>query len=405
VAPLLFLVIGLAVGASGAALLVLWRGRRREPAHRANGESAELAPDDLARLAVALDALPIGVVMSDRAGAVVFRNALGRHMVGARPADVLIEEAVETHARAAVRGEERRQTLELFGPPKKVVHVHAMPVDGGAQGSLATIEDITERSRLDAVRTDFVANISHELKTPVGALLLLAEAIADSDDPAITSRLTGKVLSESQRLSRTIDDLLELSQIELGGDPLEDVVTTGLVIAESVDRVRPLAERRSILLTVREPSARLKIVGDRRQLVSALANLVENAVKYSEAGGEVVVQANTDGTWVDLVVTDSGIGIPTRDLDRIFERFYRVDRARSRETGGTGLGLSIVRHVATNHGGQVSVRSVEGEGSVFTLRIPAKGGEPLPVEGTAPDVRDRADGAELAEKTWKGRTA
>jgi two-component system sensor histidine kinase SenX3 len=404
-APLLFLVIGLAVGAMGAVLVVRQRGHHIHATHRPHGESAELAPDDLARLAVALDALPIGVVMTDRTGSVVFRNALGRHMVGARPADVLIEEAVETHAKAAVRGEERRQTLELFGPPKKVVHVHAMPVEGGTRGALATIEDITERSRLDAVRTDFVANISHELKTPVGALLLLAEAMTDSDDPAITNRLTGKVLYESQRLSRTIDDLLELSQIELGGQALQEVVATGLLIAEAVDRVRPLAERRSIVLTTREPSARLKLVGDRRQLVSALANLVENAVKYSEPGGEVVVQANTDGTWVDLVVTDSGIGIPTRDLDRIFERFYRVDRARSRETGGTGLGLSIVRHVATNHGGQVSVRSVEGEGSVFTLRIPAKGGEPLPVSRSGAGEPDRSEGDELVHETWKGRTA
>jgi two-component system sensor histidine kinase SenX3 len=404
-APLVALVIGLAIGAVGAVAIVRWRERDTEELDRPHGDNADMAPADLARLALALDALPIGVVMTDREGAVVFRNALGRHMVGARTSDVLIEEAVETHAKAAVRGEERRQTLELFGPPKKVVSVHAMPVDGGSQGALATIEDITERSRLDAVRTDFVANISHELKTPVGALLLLAEAMADADDPAINRRLTGKVLYESQRLSRTIDDLLELSQIELGGHALQEVVPTGLVLAEAVDRVRPLAERRSIVLTAREPSARLKLVGDRRQLVSALANLVENAVKYSEPGGEVVVQANTDGTWVDLVVTDSGIGIPTRDLDRVFERFYRVDRARSRETGGTGLGLSIVRHVATNHGGQVSVRSVEGEGSVFTLRIPAKGGEPLPVDGgggTGPESPGE-DG--LVDKTLKGRTA
>jgi two-component system sensor histidine kinase SenX3 len=404
-APLLFLVAGLAIGASGTVLAMRWRTHHSEQVRNEHRESDDLDPDELARLALALDALPIGVVMTDPAGRVVFRNALGRHMVGARPADVLIEEAVETHAKAAVRGEERRQTLELFGPPKKVVLVHAMPVDSGVRGALATIEDITERSRLDAVRTDFVANISHELKTPVGALLLLAEAMAESDDAAITSRLTGKVLYESQRLSRTIDDLLELSQIELGGQTLQEVVPTGLVIAEAVDRVRPLAERRSIVLTAREPSARLKVLGDRRQLVSALANLVENGVKYSEPGGEVVVQANTDGTWVDLVVTDGGIGIPTRDLDRIFERFYRVDRARSRETGGTGLGLSIVRHVATNHGGRVSVRSVEGEGSVFTLRIPAKGGEPLPVEATGAGEPDRTDGEQLVDKTWKGRTA
>ena len=139
---------------------------------------------------------------------------------------------------------------------------------------------------------------------------------------------------------------------------------------EAVERVRHLAEQRDITVDVVEPSRRLNAIGDRRQLVSAVANLVENGVKYSDPGSTVEVSARTDGTWVDIVVRDHGIGIPARDLDRIFERFYRVDRARSRETGGTGLGLAIVRHVATNHGGSVSVASQEGGGSTFTLRIP-----------------------------------
>ncbi len=383
--PLLFCAIGIVIGALGAALFV--NLRRRVPAAEtvtapvAHDDAVEApAPIQLPHLAEALDSLPIGVVIADHAGGIVFHNRQAHNVVGTRHADVLVEEAVEVHLRGAVEGEERRQTLELFGPPKMVVHIHAIPIEGGTRGALATIEDMTERARLDAVRTDFVANISHELKTPVGALMLLAEAMIDADDPAITSRLTGKVLHESQRLSRTIDDLLELSQIELGGQAPREVVAAGLVIAEAVDRVRPLADRRSIVLSVREPSGRLKVLGDRRQLVSALSNLVENAVKYSEVGGEVVVQANTDGTWVTLTVTDNGLGIPTHDLDRIFERFYRVDRARSRETGGTGLGLSIVRHVATNHGGQVGVRSVEGEGSEFTLQIPAGRTGPVPVD-------------------------
>jgi two-component system, OmpR family, sensor histidine kinase SenX3 len=323
------------------------------------------------RLRSALDVLPIGVTVADAAGVVVYRNQLARSFAGARHADVLVDEAVEAHLLGAAHGEERSQTLELFGPPKKVVVIRATPIAGGRRGALATIEDITERSRVDAVRTDFVANISHELKTPVGAMIVLAEALAGSEEPEVVERLSNKVADEAVRLGETIDDLLELSRIELGDILSRDVVSVNQVIAEACNRARPLADAREILVGAYEMNGRMQLLGDRRQLVSALGNLVENAVKYSEPGGSVDILASSDGAWVALSVTDHGMGIPARDLDRIFERFYRVDRARSRTTGGTGLGLSIVRHVATNHGGSVSVRSVEGEGSTFTLRIPA----------------------------------
>jgi len=273
-------------------------------------------------------------------------------------------------------GYERRQTLELFGPPARVLAIHAQPVDGG--GAIATIADVTERARLDAIRTDFVSNISHELKTPVGAISLLAETLVDAEDAEVVARLSGRIVKESDRLAHTIDDLLELSSIELGGDAVRELVSAGVVLEEAADRVRPLAERRRINLTVIESSIRITALGDRRQLVSALGNLVENAVKYSEPDNGVEVSASTDGLMVTFRVTDHGIGIPPHHLDRIFERFYRVDRARSRDTGGTGLGLAIVRHVATNHGGQVFVTSQEGEGSTFVLRIPAGPG-PVPV--------------------------
>ncbi|NDA77942.1 MAG: GHKL domain-containing protein [Actinobacteria bacterium] len=250
--------------------------------------------------------------------------------------------------------------------------VSATPLSTG--GAIAMIEDITERSLVDAVRTDFVANISHELKTPVGAIAVLAEALSDEDDLDVIHRLSGKMVDEAVRVGRTIDDLLELSRIELGGEAVKDAVSVSMVIAEAVDRARSLSERRAIDIQSIEASDRMKVLGDRRQLVSALGNLVENAVKYSERGSKVEVSAHTDGTWVRFTVRDYGMGIPTRDIDRIFERFYRVDRARSRETGGTGLGLAIVRHVATNHGGEVSVSSVEGEGSTFVLKVPAAPG-------------------------------
>jgi two-component system sensor histidine kinase SenX3 len=324
------------------------------------------------RLRRALDVLPTGVVVADERGAIVLRNEAACHFLGVRHADALVDQAVGSLLRSALAGDHRRQTLDLYGPPKRTIVVTAVPVDGdtGTFAALATIEDVTDRSRLEAMRTDFVANISHELKTPVGALALLAEAIIGEDESDVVTRLAEKMVSEAHRMGRTIEDLLELSRIELGESPHREVVSVGLVAAEAIERVRNLAEQRGIAVEVVEPSRWLSAIGDRRQLVSAVANLVENGVKYSDPGAPVEVSARTDGTWVDIVVRDRGIGIPARDLDRIFERFYRVDRARSRETGGTGLGLAIVRHVATNHGGTVSVTSQEGGGSTFTLRIP-----------------------------------
>jgi two-component system, OmpR family, sensor histidine kinase SenX3 len=193
----------------------------------------------------------------------------------------------------------------------------------------------------------------------------------------VAQRLAQRLLDESLRVSRTIDDLLELSRIEAEEQALRDPVPVHLCVAEAVDRVRPAAERRSVELVVEEPDARATVVGDRRQLVSAISNLLDNAVKYSDAGSTVEVTSRTDGRWVEIAVQDHGIGIPRRDLGRIFERFYRVDRARSRDTGGTGLGLAIVRHVANNHHGEVSVESQEGEGSTFVLRLPAGPGPVL----------------------------
>jgi two-component system, OmpR family, sensor histidine kinase SenX3 len=172
------------------------------------------------------------------------------------------------------------------------------------------------------------------------------------------------------RASRTIDDLLELSRIEAGETARRDPVPVHLVLAEAVERAAGSAERGGIALDLREPPHRLTVMGDRRQLTSAVHNLLDNAIKYSPPGSTVRVSAEPHGSSARLVVADEGMGIPRRDLERVFERFYRVDRARSRDTGGTGLGLAIVRHVASNHGGEISVESREGEGSTFTLTLP-----------------------------------
>jgi two-component system sensor histidine kinase SenX3 len=376
----LWFVLGAVLGAVVAVLVARVRSARVGPAVVPQPAAVDVEPP--LPLREALDALSVGVVLADRSGRVLFRNRMAAGLTGARHADVLVDEAVERHLGAAVNGETRRQVLDLYGPPRKVVAVQARPLDD--RGAVATIEDITERSRVDAVRTDFVANISHELKTPIGALAVLAEALEAEDEVEVIQRLAAKMVNEAHRVGRTIDDLLELSRIELGGEAVREVVSCRLVLADAAERVRPLAEQRGIRVDVIEPPEPLKAVGDRRQLVSAVGNLIENAVKYSERGTAVTVSAQravaVDGAhWVDLCVEDRGIGIPQRDLDRIFERFYRVDRARSRETGGTGLGLAIVRHVATNHGGEVKVTSIEGEGSTFTLRIPASGAVALDV--------------------------
>jgi two-component system sensor histidine kinase SenX3 len=341
------------------------RGDAANPPAPAPVDAAAVSPV----LAAVLDHLSVGVVLCDEHGGVTLRNRAAERLAGTQ-ARLLVDEAVERLLQRAVDGEDGQQLIELFGPPKLVVVVSASQLPD--RGAVAAIEDVSERSRLDAVRTDFVANISHELKTPVGALAVLAEALVDETDADVVSRVAGRMVDESHRATRTIDDLLELSRIELGGQPLHDSFAALDVVAGAVDRAHGLAERRQIRIAVAEIADDVRLSGDLRQLTSALGNLVENAVKYSDRGQQIDVAVHTAGGWVEFQVSDRGIGIPARDLDRIFERFYRVDKGRSRDTGGTGLGLAIVRHVAANHGGEVRVTSQEGEGSTFTLRIPER---------------------------------
>ncbi len=322
------------------------------------------------RLRTALDALGTGVVLADRHGVLQVRNAAAGAFSGHEA--VLMKSAVDGLLRDASNGMAGTRTVEFVGPPRRVLHLEAEPLAEGF--ALATIDDVSERARLDAVRTDFVANISHELKTPVGALAVLAEAAADSDDPDVVRRLTTRMVEEAHRAARTIDDLLELSRIELGGKALQGVVDVHEVVLDAIERSRTPTGQRDGAVVLATPEMHAKALGDSRQLVSALTNLIDNAIKFSDPGSAVAVCIAEHDGWVHLAVEDHGVGIPARDLDRVFERFYRVDQARSRQTGGTGLGLAIVRHVATNHGGDVLVVSEEGVGSTFTLRIPAAAG-------------------------------
>ncbi|HOT79559.1 MAG TPA: ATP-binding protein [Microthrixaceae bacterium] len=370
------LAVAVAVSAGVIATLVT-RVRALESAARSTPAPVPAAAEDptdgsLPRLVAALDALSLGVVVADADEVLGFQNRSAQAILSSRDARTIINRAVRELLVAAVRGEPGEREIDLFGPPKSTYLIRAVPLGNGVAvggGSVAVIEDVTERRRTDQVRRDFVSNISHELKTPVGAVGLLAETLRDETDLATIRRFSERMSLEVARLSRTIDDLLELSRIEFADDLFIDETRVGDIVEDALGRFRAAADARGITLKSVGESG-IVVAGDRRQITSALGNLIDNAVKYSPDGATVTVSARVNPSGLALSVADTGDGIPSRDLDRVFERFYRVDRARSRETGGTGLGLAIVRHVAHNHGGEVSVRSKEGQGSEFTLVLP-----------------------------------
>ncbi len=238
---------------------------------------------------------------------------------------------------------------------------------------LVLADDVSEADRIDAVRRDFVANISHELKTPIGALSILSEAVLQaSDDPAMVKHFAVKMGETANRLTELVQQIISLSRLQ-DADPLTDAAASAVdiswAIKSAVDQSQTNADARGIFVLF-DAEIEVNVFGDREQLVMALHNLIENAINYSPEKTKVTISARVIEKLVEIVIKDQGIGIAERDQERIFERFYRVDPARSRETGGTGLGLSIVKHVVANHGGDVSVWSQVGEGSTFTLRLP-----------------------------------
>jgi len=339
------------------------------------GDAAEAvteASSDAIRLRRALDTLTQGVIVCDENGEVAFRNARAVALMNNRHGDALAAQAVTELLENAWQEGSAERTLDLYGPPRQTLAVRTRLIDDGRRplGVIAIIEDVSERRRLEEIRRDFVANVSHELKTPIGALGLLAETLTVEPDPEVAQRLASRIHAEAFRVSRIIDDLLDLSRIESEEAPPREPIYINLVMAEAVERVRSAAEQRRITIELDEPDPPVHVVGDRRQLVSAIHSLLENAVTFSYEDSVVTVSASQADGEIRLSVADTGVGIPTRDLERIFERFYRVDHGRSRSTGGTGLGLSIVRHVASNHRGRVEVDSREGEGSTFTLVLP-----------------------------------
>ena len=324
---------------------------------------------ELRLLREVLDVLPIGVVVRDGDGRERFRNRRGLGPTGDLHADALVAGAVASLLDSSGPAG-ATETVELHGPPRRSVEVSIERVGGDAL--VAVLEDATDRHRLDALRRDFVENVNHELRTPIGALGVLVEAMERESDPDVVRRLTGRMAGEVHRARALIEDLLQLSSVERAVAPVHVAVDLAGVVEAAAARVEAVAERAEVRLEVAPvaPGSLPPVLGDAEQLVSAVANLIDNAVKYSPSGSVVEVTVDVpDGDTVSVAVRDRGVGIPAKDLDRVFERFYRVDRARDRRTGGTGLGLAIVRNVAVSHGGDVSVSSVEGEGSTFTLRL------------------------------------
>ncbi len=356
-----------------------------------------------------LDSLRVGVVVLDAEDHPVLVNPAARAMgllrSGGAPGTIAAHPILRTLAGQVRRTGVRREVeLDLprgrAGAASAPLGLHLRAVALNATHVAVEAADVTESHRLARVRRDFVANVSHELKTPIGALQLLAEALLDATEQsaAAVSESTGpaddekaedliaarrfaeRIHHESARMGRLVNELLELTRLQ-GAEPLPtpEPVSVDWVIAEVIDRTRTTASAKTIEVIYAGPKG-ATVYGSDSQVATAVTNLVENAIAYSGEDTKVSITLRQGEDWVEIDVADQGIGIAPHDVDRIFERFYRADQARSRSTGGTGLGLAIVKHIATNHGGRVVVTSTLGDGSTFTLRLPARPPEaPLPL--------------------------
>lgn len=380
---LVALVVGIGIGAVAVAVVRALKqpgqARSRKPENRAS-----LADSPAERV---LRLLPSAVVLLDASGNVRLSNAAANAMGVTRASRLDVPELVQLARRVRRTGQaetaEVALTASAHGPRLFLAAVRAEPLRDG--DVVLIVEDLTEAKRLEAVRRDFVSNVGHEIKTPVAAISVLVEAAVEAgDDRAFVDRFLSRIQHESQRLSRLVQDLLDLSRIQ-GGEPLPSGtdVLVDAVVEEAIDRVRSAAATKDISIQ-RGGDIGLVVRGEEQQLVTALCNLLDNAVAYSQAGTSVAVGVRLRDGDVEIVVKDEGIGIAAADQERIFERFYRVDPARSRETGGTGLGLAIVKNIVNNHGGDVTVWSEAEAGSTFTVRLPSAG-TPEAADLAAPD--------------------
>ncbi|TMK20283.1 MAG: PAS domain-containing protein [Actinobacteria bacterium] len=374
------LVAGVAAGAAAVGAVAvaatsrgrLARTRGQALAARTSLEAIERTSTEERRIRdTILSSMREGVLLVDRDGRCVFANdALVRHL-GGSPAS--LDELFPTEIRRAARragytGAANAVEVET-GVPSRWLRANSQPIDGGGS-VLVVVRDVTEARRLDAVRRDFVANASHELKTPAASIRAAAETLRNGalEDPPAALRFTEQLQRDAMRLSRIVSDLLDLSRLEGGSDRAEHV-RLDVIAADEVERLGDSAEEAGVGIELHADGVP-SVPGSARDLALLVRNLIDNAVRYTPRGGRVDVSVSAEDGKVILEVIDTGMGIPQRDLPRVFERFYRVDRARSRETGGTGLGLAIVRHVAENHGGEVTVQSELSAGSTFVVRLP-----------------------------------
>jgi len=387
VSPLAALVVGLLVGGVvGALAISAIRRDGGQPRPDAPVRPGAAGRDDAQLARRLLDLMDPAVVIVGADDAVVLANPAARTLGVVRGSRLTVAELLTEAHRVRTGGSRRVDVAlpaELGGAGPRLVGVHAVRLtSGGPAPSSArqsgpaglvalVLQDVTETRRTEAVRRDFVANVGHELKTPVGALSLLAEAMQDAaDDPEAVQRFASRIAHEADRLTRLVRELIDLSRLQ-GGEPLPalEPVDVDSVLAEAVDRTRTAARAKELEIVVGGQSG-LVVRGVESQLVTAVTNLLANAVSYSPGANRIAVAARARAGVAEIAVTDSGVGIPRKDRNRVFERFYRVDQSRASSTGGTGLGLAIVKHVASNHGGSVTVWSEEGLGSTFTLRIP-----------------------------------
>jgi len=353
---------------SKVASRALYRGVR-DIEHRL--EDAEHAAS---RLRAATDRTDIGVVIADRRGEIAYANpTAGKILEGNLGDAVAGTRLVALLKRVQATGREEDLELALFTPARRIVRLRAVPFaeSDGVAGAVGYVQDLSDQRRIEAMRSDFLVNAGHEMKTPLGALAVLAETIADTEDPATRRRLSERLRVEANRMAQVVDDILTLADIESLETPFAPL-DVGSAVGEAIERIAPAARAARVEIQIGGTDADVIVEGNREQVVSAVANLLDNAVKYSNEidGALVTVVMTPDGDEIAVAVRDHGIGIPPDHIDRIFERFYRVDRGRSRGTGGTGLGLSIVKNVAETHGGSVSVSSEMAEGSTFTMRLP-----------------------------------
>lgn len=340
---------------------------------------------DEAKLSAILSSMVEGVLVVDKKGAIVLMNPslkkdflVDADPVGKKPLEVIRNVALQDLVENVLGSVEPRvvsQEIALIVPQERFFMVNSVPIlrDAQMEGAVLVFHDITELKRLERVRQDFVANVSHELRTPLSSIKGYAETLLEGglEDKANARDFVDIIHRDSERLSNLIDDILDLSKIESGKmkmtfGPVDvaDVLRRTLAVLENQ------AKAKNISVAADMPQGLPRVRADETRLIQVLMNLTDNAIKYTPEGGHVSITAAAEGGFVRVDVADTGIGIPEKDLPRIFERFYRVDKARSREMGGTGLGLSIVKHIVSAHDGQVWVASVQGQGTTFSFTIP-----------------------------------